>query len=81
MVRAYTPSCKLESKDCCRMCADRFGKSLALTLHRSWQAIVDEAQSLKSRNWIVRLLRSDEDAKKITELVGRLSSSMQNFTV
>ena len=40
-----------------------------------------EAQDMKSRNIARRMISSDEDAKKITGFVRRLSSSIQTFTV
>ena len=45
MAQAYILSCTLGSKNCYRMCATELGKSMFLTLHRSWQAIINEPRT------------------------------------
>lgn len=52
-----------------------------LTLRSSWKAIDGEAQGLKSRNRVRRMLNSDDDAEKINGFIQKLSWSIQSFMV
>ena len=81
MARKYLLRCRLESTGCYRMYAIVIMQIMFLMSHRSWKAINDEAQVLKSRSKVVRLVKSDEDAGKITNFVQRLSWSIQSFMV
>ena len=81
MARTYLLQCKLESTACYRTYAIYAAKDILITSHRSWKTINDEAQHLKSRNKLVRLVKSSEDAEKVTGFIQRLSWSIQSFMV
>lgn len=50
-------------------------------LLQSWDQVNDEAQQLASRNRLIRIVKSEDDAKKIGEFVPRLLWSIQSFMV